>query len=91
MSLSIDIDTVSAVLLADGWHDVIDDSFEVDAYEYVQGKALRFRGGQSALIPATGFQFKEAQGVGGAVMVYGPLTAILAVKGKQDAGHVGPF
>jgi len=35
MSLAIDIDKVATVLLADGWHTVEDDSFDIDAYEYV--------------------------------------------------------
>jgi hypothetical protein len=36
MSLAIDVDRVAAVLLADGWHTVSNDSFELDAYEYLQ-------------------------------------------------------
>jgi hypothetical protein len=36
MSLAIDIDAVTAVLLADGWHEVIDDSFYLDAYEFLE-------------------------------------------------------
>lgn len=36
MSLMIDIDNVTAVLLADGWHQVHGDSFDLDAYEYIQ-------------------------------------------------------
>lgn len=35
MSLSIDVDTVTAVLLADGWHTVVNGSFDLDAYEYL--------------------------------------------------------
>ena len=34
MSLAIDVDTVSKVLLADGWHVVVDQTFSVDSYEY---------------------------------------------------------
>jgi hypothetical protein len=37
MSLAIDIDQVTGVLLADGWHDVVDVSFEIDSYEYLRG------------------------------------------------------
>jgi hypothetical protein len=33
MSLYIDVDRVSSVLLADGWHAVAEDSFDLDAYE----------------------------------------------------------
>jgi hypothetical protein len=36
MSLYINPGKVTAVLLADGWHDVADDSFDLDAYEYVE-------------------------------------------------------
>ena len=36
MSLAIDVDRVARVLLDDGWHDVADDSFAIDAYEYVR-------------------------------------------------------
>jgi len=36
MSLYIDIDKVSSVLLADGWYSVFELSFDVDAYEYLQ-------------------------------------------------------
>lgn len=35
MSLAIDVDDVTAVLLADGWHEVANRSFELDAYEYL--------------------------------------------------------
>ncbi len=39
MSLAIDIDSVKEVLLPDGtWHRVVDDSFEIGAYEYVRAK-----------------------------------------------------
>lgn len=35
MSLAIDVDTVTEVLLADGWHHVADESFSLDSYEYL--------------------------------------------------------
>jgi hypothetical protein len=35
MSLGIDVDAVSRVLLADGWHDVAEKSFSLDSYEYL--------------------------------------------------------
>src|ERR1700687_3683462 len=35
MSLAIDIHKVSAVLLADGWHEVTDASFHLAAYEWL--------------------------------------------------------
>lgn len=45
MSILIDIDKVTAVLLPDGWHDVAwkddESTFELDAYEYVDGDHYR--------------------------------------------------
>lgn len=35
MSLAIDVDTVTEVLLADGWHSVWGKSFSLDAYEFL--------------------------------------------------------
>lgn len=35
MSLAIDVDLVREVLLADGWHEVLDASFGLDAYEFL--------------------------------------------------------
>lgn len=37
MSYKIDVSTVSAVLLADGWHRVKGRSFGIEPYEYVTG------------------------------------------------------
>ena len=34
MSLWIDLNRVTTVLLADGWHHVTNDSFDLDAYEF---------------------------------------------------------
>ena len=81
MSLEIDIDRVSAVLLADGWHDVADVSFMVDAYEYLDfghagghdyppGKAMLLHNG------GAGFAFMEP----GGQWIYGPVSSILAVR-----------
>lgn len=35
MSLAIDVDKVTAVLLADSWHEVAAASFALDSYEYI--------------------------------------------------------
>ena len=35
MSLAIDVDNITHVLLADGWHEVHDASFGTDSYEFV--------------------------------------------------------
>lgn len=77
MSLLIDVETVTAVLLADGWHDVIPGTFYLDAYEFVssdQSETLH-RGGQSG-VSATGFSFSD----GLRTTISGPLTAVLAVR-----------
>ena len=75
MSLAIDVDKVSAVLLADGWHKMADQSFDLDAYEYVHGSETIHKGGQ-ADVTSTGFTLKDD----GGYIMYGPLTAILAVR-----------
>ena len=83
MSLYINPGKVTAVLLADGWHDVADDSFDLDAYEYVEPHPdpgrdglILLGGGQCAGVPSTGFVFAE---VGGGYL-FGPLTSIVAVR-----------
>jgi hypothetical protein len=62
-SLAIDIDKVEAVLLGDGWHDVVffegKRSFEIDAYEFIQkgdekSFDLRVGGGTVEGVPSTG-------------------------------------
>jgi hypothetical protein len=95
MSLAINIDAVSAVLLADGWHQVADASFLVDSYEYIDPayandeRGLVHGGGQSGVC-ASGFGFYEDldENAGNAyrgdlVRVAGPLTAILAVQERR--------
>ena len=78
MSLDIDVEKVTGVLLADGWHNVTSKSFILDAYEYSHA----FHGGGQSGVCATGASWKEA---GGSVVLYCPLTAILAVKTKGES------
>jgi hypothetical protein len=92
VSLAIDIHRVSSVLLADGWHPIVEGSFDLDSYEYVDSEIdfdhplhCRHGGGRSGVCP-TGFTFLEDvdENAGLAyqckkVEVSGPLTAILAV------------
>jgi hypothetical protein len=88
MSLAIEIDKVTQVLLADGWHNVVNDSFEMDAYEYVdvgQGGHLRFGGSGDN---ATGFAFAERLQDGALkttpkVTIKGPISSILAIREKE--------
>ena len=90
MSLAIDVDAVTAVLLADGWHEVADDSFSLDAYEFIwSGKGgvraadmngdrdpMVLHGGGGSGVCATGYEFIDD----GGEVIAGPLTAILAVR-----------
>jgi hypothetical protein len=74
MSLHIESDRITDVLLADGWHRVVGASFVVDAYEYVEGDELVHGDG-------TGFEFTDDHGHA----VAGPMTAVLAVRsGRVD-------
>lgn len=97
--MAIDIDKVTAVLLADGWHDVAwrddESTFEIDAYEYIDGdhfrdlmqrggdgsSAVRLGGGaeEGVGVPATGFMFATGAGE----VMAGPITAILAVRTRD--------
>lgn len=74
MSLSIDVASVTDVLLADGWHKIDDGSFNLDAYEFLEGDRVVLKGGQSGIC-ATGFSF-VSQGT----QYSGPLTSVLAVR-----------
>lgn len=86
MSLNIEVDDVQQVLLADGWHTVAHDSFEIDAYEFHHLERDRLLGGVAEGVCSTGAVWTEKDGA----QVYCPLTAILAVrtkpsKSRQDA------
>lgn len=74
MSLRISVEKVYAVLLADGWHDVAGASFNLDTYEYFRGDQRVLESGPGG--SSTGFGFREPSGN----HLYGPLTAILAVR-----------
>jgi hypothetical protein len=71
MSLAIDTDDVQAVLLADGWHRVEVQSFDLDAYEYV------WRDGVISSSGAMGFTFTDGD-IG--AIIRGPLQSVLAVR-----------
>ncbi|MFJ8935372.1 hypothetical protein ACIRL0_06585 [Streptomyces sp. NPDC102365] len=79
MSLYIDVDRVTQVLLADKWLPVADGSFNLDSYEFHYQDNLLHGGGNSG-VSSTGFVFKSTDGD----YVAGPLTAIKAVRYKQD-------
>jgi hypothetical protein len=79
MSLYIDVDNVTEVLLADGWHTVADGSFDLDAYEYHHNDHV-LQGGGNYGVCANGFTFINPDGD----TLFGPLTAILAVKTRKE-------
>jgi hypothetical protein len=56
-------------------------SFDVDAYEYVDGDAVLVAGGNVAGVVSTGFAFTDSAGQ----QLCGPLTAILAVDTTRPA------
>ena len=77
MSLAIDTDKITEVMLPDGWHTVAKGSFSLDAYEYVKDGKTLFRAGQEGLVlPATGFVFTDASGE----TICGPISSVRAVK-----------
>lgn len=85
MSLAIDPRRVTGVLLPDGWHIVLDRSFGIDAYEFVEpstdpdrsGTVLH--GGERPGASATGFAFRSDRG-----WIAGPLGAVRAVSIEDD-------
>jgi len=77
MSLAIDTDKITEVMLPDGWHTVAKGSFGLDAYEFERGGKTLFRAGQEGLVrPATGFVFTDASGE----TICGPISSVRAVK-----------
>jgi hypothetical protein len=82
MSLAINPERVIRILLADGWHDCADASFDLDAYEFIEqydkGKTRTiFGGGQDKQVPSTGFVFTDTESGN---QLFGPITSIIAVE-----------
>lgn len=75
MSLAIDTDNITSVLLQTGWHDVAHHSFHLDAYEYVCEGDIVHGGGDHGIPCTGGFGFKTPLDE----WIYGPMTSILAV------------
>lgn len=77
MSLLINTNQVTRVLLADGWHEVLYRSFDLDAYEIVEmaddGEIILAHG-QVNKMCNTGFAFNGERG-----RVSGPITSIIAI------------
>jgi hypothetical protein len=83
MSLRINSDNITQVLLADGWHRVMEGTFDIDAYEIHDGaeRGHEFwilRGGIDKHITSSGFTFKDPDADG--EYIRGPLTSILAIR-----------
>lgn len=84
MSLDIEIDHVTGVLLKAGWHQVVENSFTVDAYEYVHREAgngvgpgeLLVGGGSLPGVSSAGAAWKESEDD----YVACPVSLIIAVK-----------
>ena len=83
---TLTIDKVSAVLLADGWHELKDNSFEIDAYEFLDSNNLILGGGTAEGVTSTGAGWTEVNGQ----EVYCPLTSILAVKYRGASAKASP-
>ena len=79
MSLAIETDAIEAVLLADGWHNVSQNTFALDAYEYKDGSRTVLTGGTVAGVVSTGFFFNATDGQA----YMGPLTSVLAVRTRS--------
>jgi len=67
--------------LADGWHQVVETSFDLDSYEFIADGDDLVHGGGSSGICAAGFTFKtDVMTSTGFLRISGPLTSILAVE-----------
>jgi hypothetical protein len=82
VSLAIDAAKVVAVLLADGWHPTLRDSFRIDTYEFVHDAEIVLKAGQSPPTSTMGFTFTEA-GTDRTIEISGPLASVLAVKSRK--------
>ena len=100
MSLAIEVDDITQVLLADGWHTVDDASFGIDSFEFMwregMGDSPSLGGGQEKQIAAAGHRGSTAREhiaaagfsfTEGDHVVCGPLTSVLAVKVKAKRQH----
>jgi hypothetical protein len=100
MSLAIEVDDITHVLLADGWHTVHDASFGIDSYEFIwregMGDSPMLGGGQDKHIAAAGHRGSTSREhiaaagfsfTEGDHVLCGPLTSVLAVKVKSKRQH----
>jgi hypothetical protein len=82
MSLEIQINDVVGVFMDDGWHTVVESSFLIDAYEFLEGEHPMMGGGMVAGVSDTGARWKEPDGS----YVACPVPAIKAVRYKPEHG-----
>lgn len=83
MSLWIDTDLVARVLLADGWHVVSSDSFDLDAYEFAwEGRTL-MGGGTIDGVSSTGATWFETDAEGVHTRFCCPITSVLGISKKS--------
>lgn len=78
MSLLVDTDAVQAVLLADGWHRVKAQTFDINGYQYA------WKSGVVSAPGEMGFKFTET--MSGAIIM-GPLQSLLAVRMIHEASE----
>jgi hypothetical protein len=81
MSLAIDPEGVTAVLIGLTWYPVRDRSFELDAYEWRLGPITIGATAYGGTLPSVGFRFVNADT---GKLVAGPLTSLLAVEGNSS-------
>ncbi|HEY0797732.1 MAG TPA: hypothetical protein VGD50_01210 [Candidatus Baltobacteraceae bacterium] len=89
MSQVIDVETISQVLLADGWHMVVDQSFRIDTCEYIRGSEPGEQAQSFSADTTLSFSFREfVPGSRERVTTTGPLLAVLALRsGTGGAGR----
>lgn len=89
MSLAIECDDVDTVMLADGWYQVLKNSFGIDSYEFMWGETCLHGGGDSG-ISSSGFHFYgfKIGHEGTKISMYGPLTSVVAIGTKASKKKV---
>lgn len=76
MSFAIDPDLVTKVILTTGQeYEVADESFAIDAYEFIQPHPNPDRNGMLLHSGGTGFAFKSTN----SQIIYGPISSIAAL------------
>ena len=87
MSHPIDIDRVEAVLLADGWHHILPQTFDLGVYEFVHAAGTKTK--HSILYDGgTGFGFSEKDSSGQIHRFTGPVSSVLAVRYTRESDEV---